>query len=57
MIAPIPVLFYTLSSDSIEYRSDESSGQDEALFPIVESLKIPAVSMLGESSNLLLCMH
>lgn len=47
MIAAIPVLFCTLSSGSIGYRSDESSDQGKALFPIVESLKIPAVSMLA----------
>ena len=53
MIAVIPILFCTLSSDSIGHRSNESSDQGEALFPIAESLKIPAVSMLGESIILL----
>ena len=52
MVAAIPVLLCTLSS-----RSDESSDQREALYPIVESVKIPAVSMLGESIIHVLCMH
>ena len=53
--AMILVLFCTLSSDC-RFRSDDSSDQREALFPIIESLKIPAVSMLGESIVHLLCV-
>ena len=50
MIAAVPVLFCTLSSDC-GFRSDKlSSDQGEALFPVVEALKIPAVWMLGESN-------
>jgi len=49
MIAAVPVLFCTLSTDC-GFRSDKlSSDQGEALFPVVEALKIPAVWMLGES--------
>ena len=55
MIAAIPVLFCTLSSDC-GFRSDESPDQGETVFPIVESLKIPAVSMLGESIIHPLCI-
>ena len=50
MIAAVPALFCTLSSDC-GFRSDERSDKGEAIFPIVESLKIPAVSMIGESIN------
>ena len=56
MIAVIPVLFFALSS-YCEVRSDESSDQGEALFPIVQSLKIPDVLMIGESINHVLYVH
>ena len=57
MIAAVPVLFCTLSSDC-GFRSNKlSSDQGEALFPVVEALKIPAVWMLGESIIHLMCIH
>jgi len=49
-------LFCTLSTDC-GFRSDKlSSDQGEALFPIVKSIKIPAVWMLGEFIIHLLCI-
>ena len=57
MLAVIPVLLCTLKRDS-GVRSDECSDQGEALYPeIVQSLKIPAVWMIGESIIHVLYVH